>query len=87
MLRCSCYLRDSTTEFLQCISDVKQHCTTGYEEMLKFLTKISDRLNASREIVVSKEYLGQVLDHEAIKYDFLFDDGDQSESDDSTIGS
>ena len=55
--------------------------------MLKFLTKISDRLNASRDIMVDKEYLGQVLDHEAIKYDFLYEDGDQSESDDSSNGS
>ena len=87
MLRCSCYLRDSTAEFLQCIGDVKKHCAKGYEEMLKFLTKISDRLNASRDIMVDKEYLGQVLDHEAIKYDFLYEDGDQSESDDSSNGS
>ena len=85
-LRCSCYLEESSAEFLQCVSDAKRNfISDDDEDFIKFLTKISTRLETSGAVMVDKECLGKVLDHEKIKYqDFLYDDGDQSDSDDSS---
>lgn len=84
VLRCSCYLKDSTAEILQCLNDAKRNFAKVDEDLPKFLTKISDRIEASKEISVDKEYLGQILDHEWIKYDFSLEDGDQSDSADDS---
>ena len=85
-LRCSCYLEESSTEFLECVNDVKRNFkSSDDEEFLKFLNKITTRLETTGAVMVDKECLGKVLDHEKIKYqDFLYDDGDQSDSDDSS---